>query len=135
VEFPIYAGLTFIMINALGIDGAALALCLRMAWTIPIFTLLSMRVARVSINSPSENGTIRSVLIAAGAIIASIAFLIYNGESIGAIGLLTCLLLLGYIIIVWRIAFDSIDKNFIKGSIIRFYNYSLAKGDNVHVQR
>ena len=114
IEFPIYAGLTFIMIKALGIDGAALAWCLRMAWTIPIFTLLSMRVAKVPFKSISENGANRSIIIAPCILIASAALALNEELSIEDAGLITLALLLGYIAFAWFFAFDSIDKNFFR---------------------
>ena len=88
VEFPIYAGVTFLLINYLGINGAALAWCLRMAWTIPIFSLICMKVAKVPLKSLSENGTNRSIIVAAGILIASIALSLQEEWGIAVTGLL-----------------------------------------------
>lgn len=135
VEFPIYVCVTVMLINVLGINGAALAWCLRMAWTIPIFTLFCMRIARVSFKSLSENRTNRSIIISALSITTSIVLARYHEASIGITSLLTLALLSVYVAIVWLIIFDDIDKNFAKGFAMQFFNCRLIKGDNINVQR
>jgi O-antigen/teichoic acid export membrane protein len=133
VEFPIYAGVTFLLITHLGIKGAALAWCLRMAWTIPIFSLLCMRVAKVPLKSLSENGTHRSIIVAAGILLVSIALSLQGDLEIATIGLLVSSLLIVDLAFAWTISFDQIDKDFAKKLIIRVWNHRQIKGDNVHV--
>lgn len=133
VEFPIYVGVTFFLINILGIKGAALAWCLRMAWTIPVFSLLCMRVAKVPLESLSENGTYRSIIVAAGILFASIALSPQEDWGMAATGLLAGALLIGSIASAWFITFDHIDKDFVKSFIIRVRNYRQIEGDEIHV--
>jgi O-antigen/teichoic acid export membrane protein len=122
VEFPIYVSVTFLLINHLGINGAALAWCLRMAWAIPIFTVLCARVAKVPLKSLSENGTNRSIIVAAGILIASIALSLQEEMGTAATGLLAGALLIGSIAFTWFITFDRIDKDFAKRFIMRVRN-------------
>jgi O-antigen/teichoic acid export membrane protein len=133
VEFPVYAGVMFYLINLLGFKGAALAWCLRMAWTIPIFTVLCMKIAQVPLKALSENGTYRSIIVAAGILLASIALSRQENWELATVGLLACMLLAGYIASAWFITFDCIDKDFAKNQILRVVNCRQIEGKDVHV--
>jgi len=123
IELPFYVGVVFFLVGQLGITGAALALCLRMGWTIPIFSLLCIKIAKVPLKVFSENGTNRSLIVAAGVLILSIALVLIREWRIVATGLLVGTILVGYVLLVWFITFDQTDKDFAKRSILQAYNY------------
>lgn len=133
IELPIYVAVAFFLINLLGINGAALAWCLRMVWAIPIFFLLCARVAEVPLKALSENGTSRSLILAAGILILSIALSLGGERGVITTGLLVGALLIGSIVFAWFLTFDHTDKDFAKGLILRVRNYKLVKGNDVHV--
>lgn len=123
VELPIYTGVAFFLINCLGINGAALAWCLRMIWTIPIFFVVCIRVAKVPLKALSENGTNRSLIVAASILIPSITLSLLREWGIVVTGLLTGTLLIGYMLLVWFITFDLTDKYFVRSLILQARNF------------
>jgi len=123
VELPVYMSVAFFLINYLGINGAALAWCLRMVWTIPIFFVICARVAGVPLKALSKNGTDRSLIIAAVVLIPGMALSLVRELGITAIGLLAGALLIGYMLLVWFIAFDRTDKYFAKSLILQARNF------------
>lgn len=133
VEFPIYVGVTFFLIKIFGINGAALAWCLRMAWTIPIFSLLCMRAAKIPLKSLSENGADHSIIVAAGILFASIALSLQEDWGLAATVVVAGTLLIGNIASAWFIAFDQFDRDFVKRLIIRVRKYRQNEGDGDYV--
>lgn len=133
VELPIYVVVVFFLIGRFGINGAALAWCLRMTWAIPIFFLLCGRVAEVPLKSLSDNGTSRSFILAAVILIPSIALPLLDGLGVAAKGFLAGALLIASLLFSWFTTFDRIDRDFMKSLILRVRNCRLIKGDDVHV--
>ncbi|MCL0085109.1 flippase [Thermodesulfovibrionales bacterium] len=123
IELPLYVGVVFFLVWELGITGAALAWCLRMGWTIPIFSLLCIKIAGVPLKAFSENGTNRSLIVAAGVLIPSIALVLLREWGIVATGLLAGAILVGYLLLSWFIVFDQTDRDFAKSFILQTYSY------------
>jgi len=115
IELPLYVSVAFFLINMLGINGAALAWCLRMGWTIPIFFVLCIKKAGVPLKTLSENGTIRS-LLAGSSFLLLTGFLLLLSHRFGlaTTALLSIILLVGFTALVWYYVFDYVDKELIK---------------------
>jgi len=114
IELPIYAGVIYFFITRFGINGAAFAWCLRMLWTIPIFSILCVKIAGVSLRSFSETRLNRSLLLTAGLLIVSIIIILFGYRDIIVMGLISVVLLILYGFLVWSFVFDRFDKDFIK---------------------
>lgn len=118
IELPIYFLVAFSLVSSYNINGAALAWCLRMIWTIPIFSVLCIKIAKISLSVFIKKGVIRS-LIGSICVIILCFLLIKQGCDILTTVIVTIVLLLGYILFIWIIALDNIDKCFIKSVIIK----------------
>jgi O-antigen/teichoic acid export membrane protein len=129
IELPIYAGVAFFLITQLGITGAALAWCLRMVWTIPIFFVICTKIAGVRLKALSENRTSRSLAVAAGLLVTSIAFALWNNWGSAMTILLAGTLLVGYALLVWYITFDPVDKNLARKLISHTHRFLFERGD------
>lgn len=110
IELPLYVGVAFVLISRFGINGAALTWCLRMVWTIPIFSVICTKMAGVHLRAFSENGTVRSLAVALGVIGASASFALWGHGGIALVGLLAGVLLISYTILVWYVTFDALDR-------------------------
>jgi len=128
IELPIYAGVAFFLITELGITGAALAWCLRMVWTIPIFFVICTKIAGIHLKALLENGVSRSLAVAAGLLMTSIAFALWSNWENAITGLLVGALLIGYVLLTWYITFDVIDKNLMKRLISETYVFLFERG-------
>ena len=58
----------------------------------------------------------------------SMVFVLGGDWEVATVGLFAGALLIGYALLVWYIAFDTVDKNFTKGLISRARNFLFAKG-------
>ena len=130
IELPLYAGIAFFLILRLGINGAALAWCLRMGWTIPIFSFLCIKIARVPLRAFIDNGTIRSLKGAGLLLMISIPVAIGSNWGFAITGIFTAALLIGYAIFVWHIIFDPIDKNLIRKLVGQARNFFKEEEEN-----
>jgi O-antigen/teichoic acid export membrane protein len=124
IELPLCLGVVFFLVSALGISGAALAWCLRMGWTIPIFSIVCIKIAGVPLKALSENGTNRSLIISAGVLILSIVLVLLSEWGIVATALLAGTIVVGYLSLAWFIMFDQTDRDFAKSLILQTYNYT-----------
>ena len=122
IELPIYVSVAFLLINLLGINGAALAWCLRMLWTIPIFFVICTKIAGVASKAFSENGISRSLVVAAGLLTISIPLAVLSDWGAVITGLLVTMLLIGYVILVWYFTFDQVDREFMKNRVRETYS-------------
>lgn len=132
-ELPIYVAVSFFLISHLGINGAALAWCLRMTWAIPIFFSLCGMIAGVPLKALSDNGTIRSFILAAGILITGIALPLLDDWGIATTGFLASALLIASLLLSWFIGFDNTDRYFMKGIVLRARNCRLIKDVDVYV--
>lgn len=121
IELPVYFSVAFFLISRFGINGAALALCLRMTWTIPVFSVLCVKIARIPLYAFAKNGVVLSLV---GSIIVMLLslFLSYQNINIASITLTIVLILICYSFFIWIIAFDDVDKLFIKNIIRKYIN-------------
>jgi O-antigen/teichoic acid export membrane protein len=112
IELPVYFGVAFLLIRHLGINGAALAFCLRMMWTIPIFFVLCAKIAGVRMKALAENGTIRCLVVSFCFLMISIAFVLWGNWEAIITGIFAAIVIMSYPLIVWRFTFDRVDKDF-----------------------
>lgn len=119
VELPIYVAVVFVLISQLGINGAALAWCLRMAWSMPVFFLICGKVAGVPLKAFSDNGTNRSFIFAAGILIPSMGLSLLGELDIHIKIFLVVILQIASLLFSWFIVFDNTDKHMIKKLILQ----------------
>lgn len=117
LELPLYALVAVAFIVGLGIEGAALAWLLRMAWTIPVFFAVCARAAGVSLDALLRTGAIGSVAVGGGFVAAAIAVGVWGSLSLPGRALVGAVLLLTYAVATWRVAFDVVDKDLIRGVV------------------
>lgn len=119
IELPIYATVAFFLIRAFGINGAALAWCLRMCWTIPIFFIMCARFAGISTRSLLEHKII-SGFAASGAVIVTAIIMSFFPimERTAAGGFTGAALLAGYGFISWRYTFGEDDRLLVRNLIL-----------------
>lgn len=72
-ELPVYVLVAALLISRLGIEGAALAWCLRMVWTLPIFMALTLRAAHLSVATLLDRRTLAAVALSGGVLGCAIA--------------------------------------------------------------
>jgi len=113
IELPLYAGVAFIFIKKLGINGAALAWCLRMGLTMPILFILSIKIGRVPLKTLSENGVIRSLIIDLGFVLLTSIYVVSNNFGLIVDAIWFVVLLISFSFLVLYYSFDDVDKEFI----------------------
>lgn len=108
VELPVYAGVAYALIATLGINGAALAWCLRMVWTIPIFFVLCAKIAGVPLNALSQAGTVRGFLVGSALLLTTVGF--WHKWTVPVTVSIATALLIAYALIVWYHVLDGFDR-------------------------
>lgn len=114
IELPFYMGGTYFLISHFGINGAALAWCFRMMYTIPIFFVICMKVAGISLRTVLFNVTKRSSVSTAGLMMAILVFGLWSSWTGKNAGLLSYSFLPGYALFAWYFILDPFDKKFMK---------------------
>ncbi len=137
IELPIYIAVTSVLVLKLGITGAALAWCLRMLWTIPVFLLICLRIARMRVRAILGRDVLRGLAISAVMIFSCfVAPLVMRWNNVSdqlvSVGV-ALLIVLAYIFLTWRYAFDSEDHGTIRAVLHDLSPSLLPKQISRHV--
>jgi O-antigen/teichoic acid export membrane protein len=128
IVLPLHAGLAYFLIGQLGITGAAWAWFLNAVWYIPVFFVVSMKTAGISLKALSENGTDRSLAVAASLLIIAVVIVgLGTDQQFAIIGLIAFALVTVYTTLVWFYTFDQFDRDFIK-KILKWHHLLSGKG-------
>lgn len=107
VEFPVYAAVAYTLIAQFGIEGAALAWCLRTAVSIPVFALVGMRTAGLTLRALFEVGMTATVAITAGLLGAAKVVGLWPGGR----GPMSAAILAAYAAVVWLSVLDQQERS------------------------
>jgi O-antigen/teichoic acid export membrane protein len=128
VELPFYAVVAYGLIARFGIDGAALAWCLRMAWTIPVFFALCVRIAGVPLKALSGAGTIRGLVVALTLVLGALGFVIWRVWPVPATIVAAAAFLGGFVLLVWHYVLDPLDRARILSAYARVRGATMPGG-------
>jgi O-antigen/teichoic acid export membrane protein len=115
LELPLYAGVLWLLVERLGIPGAALAWTLRMGFDAALVFGAAWRLRLASLHTLTESGLLRSILaVFTFGVVLSLA--LWAGVALPIQVALTALLLPLFAIGTWSLVLDKPDRTFIAGA-------------------
>lgn len=110
LELPIYVGLAWFMVGKFGIQGAALAWCLRVTLDAVLIFWASQKMIPTSLSAFIKHGFIRASFVFFGLVTASLAVILLFQEVVTQI-ILMAGLLAAFSLVVWNYLLSSNEKD------------------------
>jgi O-antigen/teichoic acid export membrane protein len=110
LELPIYVGMAWFLVGKFGIQGAALAWCLRVTLDAILIFWASQKLIPTSFSAFIKHGFIRASIVFLGLVTASLAVILIVQDVITQI-VLTAGLLAAFCLVVWKYLLSSNEKD------------------------
>jgi O-antigen/teichoic acid export membrane protein len=119
MELPIYGIVLFALVRKFGIEGAAAALCLRMAWMTPIFIGLVMRASGLQPAAILRDGALVSACLGATLVLLTLLIrtFVYGHEQ--TIAILAVAIIGFYVVLTWQRVLSEVDRAFARRLFVR----------------